>query len=118
LAIVIRADDTQVAELCRSIDDCESRTTTTAERAFLAALEGGCQTPIGAYSVLAGEPLVLTLTGMVSNLDGSRLLRHTASGPGTDAAALGHRLAEMMRADGCQEIFDEVFGRSLPAQEE
>ncbi|MDK1032101.1 MAG: hydroxymethylbilane synthase [Planctomycetia bacterium] len=120
LAIVHRADDARLADICRSLDDYESRTTTTAERAFLAALGGGCQMPIGAYATFAGRPAMLTVTGMVSNIVGSRVLRRTVSAPADasiDADALGRQLAEMLRADGCQEIFDEVLNHSSPAPE-
>ncbi len=119
LAIEIRCDDLSVRELLRSVDDLESSRAVAAERAFLATLEGGCHTPIGAYARKSPNGATLALTGMVANLDGSRLLRKTIAGAvaGVQAAEeLGQRLAEALRADGGQRILDEV--RNLSRSQE
>src|SRR5690606_13973300 len=50
LAIVARADDDRVATLMRALHHPETAIAVTAERAFLRALEGGCQVPIGAIA--------------------------------------------------------------------
>ncbi len=115
LAIEIRCDDLSVREMLHSLDDLESRRAVTAERAFLATLEGGCQVPIGAYARETPGRETLALTGMVANLDGSRLLRKTIADAvtGVEAAKeLGQRLAEELRKDGAQEILDEVTNLS------
>ena len=109
LAIETRADDTSVRELLRPLDDAAARAAVTAERAVLAALEGGCQVPIGAYAYVDGG--TLNLIGMVANLDGTRLLRATGTAPLADdetAAALGQSVADELRGQGCQDILDEV----------
>lgn len=115
LAVEIRSDDSRVRELLRVIDNAESRHAVTAERAFLGALGGGCQVPIGAYAVKSGPDSAFTLTGMVANLDGSRLLRAelTSTVDGMDAAGrLGRDLAAKLIADGCREILDEAMDQS------
>ena len=120
LAVEIQADDGRLAELCRPLDDFESRTATCAERSFLAALGGGCQVPVGAYARFACDPPELTITGMVANLDGSRLLLHTVSGPAAgreEAAALGRELAELLRAAGGRGILEEVVSQSASGGE-
>jgi len=115
LAVEMRADDTGLAELCRTLDDSESRAATCAERSFLAALGGGCQMPVGAYARFTGGAAELTITGMVANLDGSRLLRRTVSGRiarDDGAATLGRKLADVLRAAGCAAILEEVMSQS------
>jgi hydroxymethylbilane synthase len=115
LAIETRCDDLSVREMLHSLDDLESRRDVTAERAFLATLEGGCQVPIGAYARGTPDGETLTLTGMVANLDGSRLLQKTIAADVTGAEAakeLGQRLAEELRNDGAMEILDEVTNLS------
>ena len=115
LAVEIRKDDKRLAELVEPLDDPKSRATTTAERAFLAVLGGGCQVPAGAQAQISSEPAVMTITAIVANLDGSRLLRDSISAPfgGLDSAvALGQKVAERLQAQGCQEILDEVLGKS------
>ena len=100
LGIEARADDASLRALLAPLDDAETRSAVAAERAFLAALGGGCQVPVGAYARIAGDGAVLTITGMVADIDGSRLLRRTVEVPlGGIAAAesLGRRLADLMR---------------------
>ncbi len=120
LAVEVRKDDLRVAELVRTLDDQRSRAETAAERAFLAELGGGCQVPAGAYARISPEPPVITIWAIVANLDGSRLLRDSMSGPftGLDGAIeLGKKIAEQLRSKGCQEILDEVLGQSPLAPE-
>ena len=62
-----------------------------AERALVAALGGGCQTPIGALaSPIRDDRIELVAT--VVSLDGSREIRGHALGARDDAAALGARV--------------------------
>jgi len=115
LAVEIRADDSRMAELCQALDHRATRLATTAERAFLAALGGGCLAPIGAYGRSPAGQEHLALTGMVANLDGSRLVQRTVVGaarePG-DAIVLGERLAEELRAEGAGDILREIGSKS------
>ena len=109
LAIEARAEDASVQELLQPLDDAAARAAVTAERAVLAALEGGCQVPVGAYAEADGG--TLNLIGMVANLDGTRLLRATRTAPLADdaaAEALGQSVADELRRQGCQDILDEV----------
>ena len=116
LAVEVRADDSRVAEFCRALDDRATHLATTAERAFLAALGGGCLAPIGAYGRSPSGQKKLALTGMVAGLDGSRLLQRTVAGAAPqserDAVALGERLAERLRAEGAEEILREIASAS------
>ncbi|MGO8703854.1 MAG: hydroxymethylbilane synthase [Candidatus Brocadiia bacterium] len=115
LAVEVRADDSRVAELCGALDDRATRLATTAERAFLAALGGGCLAPIGAYGRSPNGEEKLVLTGMVARLDGSRLIQQTVAGAAREpdgAVALGERLAERLRAEGAEEILREIASKS------
>jgi hydroxymethylbilane synthase len=69
-----------------------------AERAFLLALGGDCNTPIAAHAV-AGDGRV-TLRALVSDADGRRRLDGAASGSIVDADALGRAVAERLLARG------------------
>jgi len=115
LGVEIRRGDERTSKLVRVLDDFESCRACTAERAFLASLHGGCQVPVGAYARFTGDAPTLTITGMVANLDGSRLLRRSVAAVVTaneEAQALGERLAEVLRGEGCQGILDEVISQS------
>ena len=57
IAVEARKDDAATQALLRQLDDPQTSLATRAERAFLAALEGGCQVPIGALvSAVSGAP--------------------------------------------------------------
>jgi hydroxymethylbilane synthase len=85
-----------------------SRAATTAERAFLARLEGGCQIPIGALAVLQGEELYLR--GLVASLDGSTIVRGELTGAASDAFELGETLAAQLIGRGADAVLRSVRG--------
>jgi hydroxymethylbilane synthase len=99
LAIEARADDAATLRLLQALDHAPTRTTTTAERAFLRRLEGGCQVPMAAYAELnVGN--TIQLRGLVGALDGSRVVQGEREGNLEDAEALGIALAEDLLAKG------------------
>jgi hydroxymethylbilane synthase len=108
LAVVARGDSADVADRLRIIHHADTAAATTAERAFLAALEGGCQIPIGALGSVVGDRLILR--GLVADLEGERILRAEESGSVDDPAAVGRRLADALVAQGAREILDHIRG--------
>jgi hydroxymethylbilane synthase len=86
----------------------------TAERAMLAALEGGCQVPIGALVVRHEGALVLH--GLIGDVGGKQILRgREAVDPGRPVAA-GEALARHLRALGADEILAVLrSSTSVPA---
>ena len=113
IAVQARADDAALVALLSRLDDAATTAATAAERSFLAALEGGCQVPIGA--LVAADGGVPTLHGFVGALDGRRLLRGSEL-VGDDPAAAGRRLAESLRAAGADGILHELAGaRRIPS---
>ncbi len=105
LGIQARADDEDLLQLLAQVDDAAARAETTAERALLAGLGGGCQVPIGALAESADD--MLSLFGCVARIDGTRILRTELAGPAAEAAALGREAAERLLADGAQAIVAE-----------
>ena len=106
LAIVTREDDAGLRERLAALHDPPTASAVAAERAFLGALEGGCQIPIGALAtVTRGE---VTLSGLVADLDGDTILRDDRTG--ADPAAVGAELAEALRARGADAILDRIRG--------
>ena len=95
LAVECRSDDVATAELLAVLEHDDTRTAVTAERALLAALEAGCTAPVGALADVAegDDGLELSLRGLVAALDGTDVVRLSATGPTTDAAGVGRRLA-------------------------
>lgn len=96
LAVQCRADDRTTRVLLESLDDPIARATTTAERAFLERLGGGCAAPIAALgeAITTSDPRLLRLTGLVASLDGTRVVRVTEEAPLSDPEGLARRLAD------------------------
>ncbi len=97
IALQCRADD-PVRKLVAKVNHEATWAAVTAERAFLAGLEGGCAAPVAAYARLAGKGLVLQ--GLVASGDGKKVLRFQASGDPAEAESLGRELAERALAAG------------------
>jgi hydroxymethylbilane synthase len=110
LALECRENDEELLALLALYHHPETALTVEAERAFLAAVNGGCQVPIGAYATLDqgganGETLV-TLTGIVGSPDGSVMLRERMTG--TDPVRLGVNVGEALLARGAERILAEA----------
>ena len=80
----------------------------SAERAFLARLQGGCQVPIAGLARLEGGRVVME--GLVAGLDGRLVVRRRQGGPAERAAEIGRRLAEEILEAGGGRILAEVYG--------
>ena len=106
IAVEAREGDDRMAELLASIHHAPSAFAATAERALLAALDGGCQVPIGA--LLIGEGLDAVLHALVSDLHGKRMLRGSLTVGDFSAAEVGEALALQMRGEGATEILAAV----------
>ncbi|KAF5338443.1 hypothetical protein D9758_012233 [Tetrapyrgos nigripes] len=109
LAIEIRNDDKEALELCKRITHQDTAIKCVAERACLRVLEGGCSVPVGVATALRGD--VLSITGCVTSLDGSRHVEHTleeaVNGVGA-AEDMGARLARKLIETGAKEILEEI----------
>lgn len=107
LGIECRTEDPEVLAVVRALQHQPTAYRCHAERAFLRELEGGCQVPIGVNTSIEGDNL--TLVGMVSSLDGQRLVTNTIVGLAVNAEQIGKDLAHQLKAQGAQTILDEIF---------
>ena len=96
IALECRADAAAVREAVAPLDHPSTKRRVTAERAFLAALGGGCNVPLGAHAVEDGENL--ELIGLVARIDGSEVLRGERRG--AEAEEVGRSLAEELLSRG------------------
>ena len=106
IAVECRLKDTQAADILSRLDDEETRNAIIAERALLKAVQGGCQVPLGAWARLERDQLVME--ACVCSVDGTQCIRQRASGPPSEAAALGERMATLLFEAGAQAILQEV----------
>jgi hydroxymethylbilane synthase len=112
LCIETRNEDPIVGPLIQSIDHAPTRVVVKAERAFLNRLEGGCQVPIAGHGTISQNQFILT--GLVAEVDGSRLIRAEKSGPVQSAEAVGIDLAEELLARGADRILKKL--KSTPPE--
>lgn len=102
LALTARVSDMKTLQILAQIEDPMARLEIEAERAFLAALDGSCRTPIAALARAGGGALIFI--GETLTPDGAHRWRReetvTLSSAGHDqAATLGDRLARDIRAE-------------------
>lgn len=103
IGVESRADDDTVSELLAAIHDPETGLRLAAERAFLAGLDGSCQTPIAGLAEIAGGRL--RLRGEILRPDGSERLAHDCEGAATDGDALGAEAAAVLRGQAGSGFF-------------
>jgi hydroxymethylbilane synthase len=96
IAIAARSADARALEAMNAISDPATMAAVTAERAFLAELEGSCRTPIAGLARLeAGR---LRLKGEVLRPDGSERFDVAAEGAPADAERLGREAGRELKA--------------------
>ncbi len=103
ICIESRIGDTRMDNLLSAIDDRATHAAVACERGFLATLDGSCRTPIAGYATVEGDHL--KFRGMILTPDGSRFHEIEASGPVTNAAALGEEAGEAVRARAGADFF-------------
>lgn len=114
LAIQCRTADTGVRELLAPLEDATTRVAVTAERAFMARLEGGCTVPLAGHATVEGH--TVHIRGLVGRPDGTQVVTGERSGPVEAALSVGDALAEELLSRGAAEILRD-FGRLGAARE-
>ena len=117
VGVCCRANDAETLKWLRPLDDRAARLATTAERALLRRLEGGCQVPLGALATCSGDDL--KLYAGVAALDGSEWLtaRGEAKATVEEAVTLGQHVAEDLRRKGATRLIAEERDSRRPAEE-
>lgn len=111
LGLEVRVDDREMLDWLAPLNHPPTQVAVTAERAFLARLEGGCLVPVAALGQI--EDGSVTLEALISDLEGQRLLQDRLVGRPGEAAAMGSRLAEMLLERGGREILEAIHGHAF-----
>jgi hydroxymethylbilane synthase len=93
LGIEVRRDDDRIATICERLNHFDTHQCVTAERAFLRAMGGGCQSPIGAYAEVVGNRIRLRVVSFREEV----VRRSEAKGDLKGAVALGEQLAAELK---------------------
>ncbi|MGY5779897.1 hydroxymethylbilane synthase [Rhizobium sp. LEGMi135b] len=105
IAIESRIDDSRMNDLLAAINDPPTFDTVSCERAFLAALDGSCRTPIAGYAICEGDHL--RFFGMILTPDGTQVHTTTIEGHRRDAEALGVNAGQAIRAEAGSTFFED-----------
>ncbi len=93
IGLETRANDERIANICAKLNHADTFSAVTAERAFLRAMGGGCQSPVGAHATLDGG----TITLKAISFRDATVKRGEASRPAGEAAALGEQIAAELK---------------------
>jgi hydroxymethylbilane synthase len=104
IGIERRADDVRARDMLAAIHHHETGLRLAAERAFLTALDGSCETPIAGLAELSGDQL--RLRGEILRTDGSEALADEISGAALGGAEMGRSLAARLLARAGDGFFD------------
>ncbi len=104
IGIERRADDMNTAALLEAIHHLETGQRLAAERAFLAALDGSCETPIAGLAELDGT--TLRLRGEVLRPDGSDKIADDRTSTIADAPDMARDMAQVMLKEAGPGFFD------------
>jgi len=115
VGIETRIDDDETAAIIDKLHHQETSYRVMAERALSARLDGGCQVPIVAYSVMQNKKL--WLRGLVASPDGKQVVTADASGHQNEAVELGVRVAEMLLYRGANDILKALGLKPAPLEE-
>jgi len=107
LGVEMRAGE-GAASVLALLNDEETEQTTTAERAFLRTLGGGCRSAIAALSRV--EDGALHMDAMVGGLVSGKIIRVQLKGSLRDPDALGRLVAERILEMGGMDLIEEVQG--------
>ena len=104
ICIEIKDDNEAIKELLAPLNHSITHYELNAERAFLAALDGSCRTPIAALSKVEGQ--MLHLRALVLRADGTEMIEEKGEIPVQDAASLGDILGQKIKAQMAGDYWD------------
>ena len=106
LAVQIRADDNELAEFVSKLDDKNSRIAVEAERCILSSMHGGCSIPLGVYSQISGDNIIIY--AVISDVEGDKYIKRSMTGHVNQANECAKKLAQELLKAGGREILDQI----------
>jgi hydroxymethylbilane synthase len=103
IGIETRVDDADTRSLLALINDPDTATALAAERAFLAALDGSCRTPIAGHATIAAGRV--KFRGLIVKPDGSEAFETTRTGAVSDAERLGTEAGRELKGKASPDFF-------------
>lgn len=104
LAIECREDDHELLAEFKKLTHEDTWKAVHAERAFLHAMDGGCQVPIAGFATITGDQV--DFTGLVLSPDAEQVFKDSSSN--VDPAAAGNKVAEILSEQGAYDLIQKV----------
>jgi hydroxymethylbilane synthase len=107
IGIACREGDERSMSALAALNHEETRLAVVCERAFLAALDGSCRTPIAGLA-RRGNDGRMTFRGLVASPDGKKVFETSREGLATesDAFAMGREAGDQLKAEAGPDFFD------------
>ncbi len=93
IGIEIRANDERVAKICERLNDFDTFQSVTAERTFLHAMGGGCQSPVAALAEVIGDKISMRAVSFHSETAKYAEMKR----PVSEAVLLGEQIAAKLK---------------------
>lgn len=108
LGIETREDDSLIKEMVSKINDDSTSLAVKGERRFMTILNGGCHVPVGGFAYIEDDKL--KMVGMVSSIDGQRIIKAHGEDEVQNYGELGSKIAEEVLSRGGREILQALEG--------
>ena len=102
-ALIVECRDDETLDLLQGIGHVETSVAVTAERAFLAAIEGGCNSPVAAHAEMIGAELLLRT--MAGTADGKEIYRSETRAHVSDPISAGKLAAQNLLDVGAWKMY-------------
>lgn len=106
LAVQIRDDDNELAELVSKLDDENTRIAVDAERRILSSMHGGCSIPLGVYSEITEGNI--TIDAVICDVEGAQYVKRSVTAQIDQANEYAEKLAQELLDAGGREILDQI----------
>ncbi len=104
LAIECREDDQELLNEFKKLTHEDTWKAVHAERAFLHAMDGGCQVPIAGYATITGDQV--DFTGLVLSPDAEQVFKDSSSNVNPELA--GNKVAKVLSEQGAYDLIQKV----------
>ena len=94
IGLEIREDDGRIEKIVERLNHFNTMACVTAERSFLEAMGGGCQSPVGAHAVVEGAKIRMQAVSFL----GDSVQRTEQTGGLREPTVLGEAVADQLRA--------------------
>lgn len=107
IGIQCRSDDTQSLKYLAALNHPHTKACVDCERAFLAALDGNCKTPIAGQATITENKIVFK--GLIAMPDGTQKYTIESSGDIADAESIGTKAGESIKQQAGDEFFQKMI---------